>query len=439
MKFRLALLWLTALAATAATLATPMVSNVHIHQPEGTRLVAIRYDLTGDSGRTYTVGIEFSADGGQTFSAVTGLTGAVGAGIAPGSGKQAQWDAREDWAAAYFPAVRARVTATEEVAAIVLAGDLAFGQVDVGQTATRLLTIHNTGNRSLVVTSISYPPGFSGNWNSGTIPRNGNQQVVVTFSPTSPQSYAGNLTVNSDATYGANTHPLSGMGSSSSMDGLVGLFPFDGIIEDLGSPSTAVTQSGIRYVADRFGGSESAILLEGHNDSFVRLESQVLNSLDDQFTISLWIKPDSTGAILAKRTIPATDLGIHFLLMLKPSGLSFQFSGEGAPSPYYTVYEELGSFASLTNGEWHHVIVEHTYRAPNKTRVYVNLEVQQGIWKLSPSGYPAAGMQSPLVLGRQFVQTSLPFRGSLDHLVIFRRELSFEERVVLFIGNPYFD
>jgi len=108
------LLWMTALATTAATLATPVVSNVHIHQPEGTRLVEIRYDLAGEQGRTYTVVIEFSADGGQSFAAVTGLTGVVGAGIAPGPGKQAQWDAREDWAAAYFPAVQARVTAMEE-------------------------------------------------------------------------------------------------------------------------------------------------------------------------------------------------------------------------------------------------------------------------------------------------------------------------------------
>jgi len=118
-SIRLILPWLLVLATNAAALATPVVSNVHIHQPEGTRLVEIRYDLAGETGRTYTVLIEFSPDGGQTFAAVTGLTGAVGAGIAPGPNKLSQWDAREDWAAAYFPAVQARVTAMEELPSFV--------------------------------------------------------------------------------------------------------------------------------------------------------------------------------------------------------------------------------------------------------------------------------------------------------------------------------
>jgi len=73
------------------------------------------------------------------------------------------------------------------------------------------LTINNTGNATLTVSSISYPSGFSGAW-SGTIAAGGSQPVTVTFSPTSATTYGGTVTVNSDATSGGNTITASGTG-----------------------------------------------------------------------------------------------------------------------------------------------------------------------------------------------------------------------------------
>ncbi|HRJ08826.1 MAG TPA: choice-of-anchor D domain-containing protein [Prosthecobacter sp.] len=95
---------------------------------------------------------------------------------------------------------------------IALSGDLAFGNVTVGQSATRTLTIQNTGNSPMSVSGISYPTGFSGNWSSGSIAAGGSQNVTVTFSPTAAQSYSGNVTVNSNATSGAGVMAISGTG-----------------------------------------------------------------------------------------------------------------------------------------------------------------------------------------------------------------------------------
>ena len=97
--------------------------------------------------------------------------------------------------------------------AIALSGNLAFGNVTVGQTATRTLTISNTGNATLNVTNIAYPTGFSGNWNSGSIAAGSSQNVNVTFTPTAAQSFGGNITVGSDATSGINTIAASGTGT----------------------------------------------------------------------------------------------------------------------------------------------------------------------------------------------------------------------------------
>ena len=92
-----------------------------------------------------------------------------------------------------------------------LTGDLAFGNVAVGSSATRTLTIYNDGNSALTVSSISYPSGFSGNW-SGTIAAGGSRDVTVTFAPSAVQGYSGNLTVNSDKTSGTSTRSVSGTG-----------------------------------------------------------------------------------------------------------------------------------------------------------------------------------------------------------------------------------
>ena len=80
---------------------------------------------------------------------------------------------------------------------ILLTGTLAFGTAELNSVVTLPLTIQNTGTSSLTVDSISYPNGFSGDWEGGTIAAGGTQTVTVTFNPTSSQSYAGAVRVTS--------------------------------------------------------------------------------------------------------------------------------------------------------------------------------------------------------------------------------------------------
>ena len=93
-----------------------------------------------------------------------------------------------------------------------LSGNLGFGGVYVGTAASATLTIGNSGNSPLIVTSLGFPAGFSGNWAGGIIPPGGSQPVTVTFAPTSPRIFSGTLTVNANQTSGASTMQLSGYG-----------------------------------------------------------------------------------------------------------------------------------------------------------------------------------------------------------------------------------
>jgi photosystem II stability/assembly factor-like uncharacterized protein len=93
-------------------------------------------------------------------------------------------------------------------------GNMSYGDVQVGSSSTKTLTIANTGNIPMNVSSISLPPGYSGNW-SGTIDGGSSQGVNITFSPTTTQNYSGTINVESDAMNGTSNITCSGNGVSS--------------------------------------------------------------------------------------------------------------------------------------------------------------------------------------------------------------------------------
>jgi len=106
------------------------------------------------------------------------------------------------------------ISGTGKSKIISLSGNLAFGNVVTGQTSTpQTLTISNTGDSPLTISSITYPAGFIGSWSGTiTIPAGGSQDISVTFVPTAIQTYSGDITVISDKTSGTNTIAISGTG-----------------------------------------------------------------------------------------------------------------------------------------------------------------------------------------------------------------------------------
>ena len=95
-----------------------------------------------------------------------------------------------------------------------VSGNLAFGDVAVGGSRDLTMTIANTGNAVLTVTSLSVSGGLvahtTASWTSGTIAAGGSQSVNITFAPTAAGSYSGTVTVNGDQTAGSTTIAISG-------------------------------------------------------------------------------------------------------------------------------------------------------------------------------------------------------------------------------------
>jgi hypothetical protein len=95
---------------------------------------------------------------------------------------------------------------------IELEGNMAFGNIIVGQFFEATLRIHNRGNAVLTISGMTGPSGYSASWTSGTIAPGSSVASTVRFSPTELRSYNGTLTVNGDQTSGTNTMAVSGTG-----------------------------------------------------------------------------------------------------------------------------------------------------------------------------------------------------------------------------------
>lgn len=103
-------------------------------------------------------------------------------------------------------------TPTPAVTRIIqLGGSLNFGDVTVGQSAERSLSISNTGNSTLTVTGIQGPCGsqFTSTFISGAIGAGATQNATVRFNPTTVANCSGTVTVVADHTSGTNTIPIT--------------------------------------------------------------------------------------------------------------------------------------------------------------------------------------------------------------------------------------
>ncbi len=110
------------------------------------------------------------------------------------------------------PSIAVSGTALPVSRIMTLTGDLAFGNVQAGMTATRTLTISNRGNDALDVFNISYPDGFGGA-GFGTIAPGASRTVTVTFAPTISTTYGGTITVFANQTFGSTVMAASGVGT----------------------------------------------------------------------------------------------------------------------------------------------------------------------------------------------------------------------------------
>jgi hypothetical protein len=149
----------------------------------------------------------------------------------------------------------AGIVTSGSAAIISLSGDLAFGEVVVGESGTSTFTITNTGDAPLNVTGVTYPDGFSGNSSATIIASGSSQNVTVVFAPTVVTAYGGSIVVDSNAGAGSNAITASGIGvageqAPSVQTASVSILTdtsalLNGAVNPEGSPTTVFFQYGL--------------------------------------------------------------------------------------------------------------------------------------------------------------------------------------------------
>jgi surface antigen len=309
---------------------------------------------------------------------------------------------------------------------ISLGGNLAFGSVTVGSSPQSTLTIYNTGNSTMTVSSISYPSGFSGNW-SGTIATGGSQPVTVTFSPTSATSYGGTVTVNSDATSGVNTIAASGTGTAAPtrIISLGGNLAFGNVTVNSSAQSTltiyntgnsTMTVSSISYPSGFSGNWSGTIVAGGSQPVTVTFSPTSATSYGGTITVN----SDKTSGV---NTIAASGTGlpnnISVTVQPNPSGCSFTVDGtayttaqtfswvSGSSHPIAATSPQSGGTGiQYVWGSWSdggamsHTVaptVGTTYTANFNTQYYLTLSMGTGWSSYSPaSGWESSGAVVPI-------------------------------------------
>jgi formylglycine-generating enzyme required for sulfatase activity len=91
-----------------------LVTNVQVQQRQFTALYDITYDLESVGDIAVTVSLFLSTDSGATYPNLCAtVSGDVGAGVLPGTGKHIVWDAGADFPGLSSPTCRLRVTADD--------------------------------------------------------------------------------------------------------------------------------------------------------------------------------------------------------------------------------------------------------------------------------------------------------------------------------------
>lgn len=106
----------------------------------------------------------------------------------------------------------ASLTIVDDRQTIALSGSLDFGNVLLGETAIKTITIANTGNAVLEISGLTLPEGFSSSVGATTVNANASITAQITFASTELKTYTGSVIISSNAVSGTNSLTLSGTG-----------------------------------------------------------------------------------------------------------------------------------------------------------------------------------------------------------------------------------
>ncbi|GCC50800.1 hypothetical protein SanaruYs_10180 [Chryseotalea sanaruensis] len=197
--------------------------------------------------------------------------------------------------------VIASITIVDDRQTISLTGALDFGNVLLGETKVKTITIANTGNAALQISAITLPEGFTSSIEATTVNANASITAEITFMPIELKDYEGSVVISSNAASGNNALTLSGTGVT--ITGFNEPGQASGDLDVYPNPGT-----GVYIVKSKMTRNKSIAVM----DMSGRAQYRILKSLDEEYheldLLDLpkgiyYLKIEEKGSVAVKRIV----------------------------------------------------------------------------------------------------------------------------------------
>ena len=208
-------------------------------------------------------------------------------------------------------------------------------------------------------------------------------------------------------------------------DGLVAYYPLDGDTQDQSGNEYHATNNNVEFGADIAGNAGQAANF-AQSGAFLEVNSnEGLNFGTNDFSISLWIRPDSsqTQMVFQKGGLNSGDDPQYWLRLNDASGDITFLTGDGMPPSVLTSSDT----STITNNRWRHLVVQ---RLGQRLEIYLDntlvSAVEDEAQKVSSSQSLKFGLQ---VLSFENINQ---YYGAMDEIRIYNETLSLEEIDILY-------
>ena len=223
-------------------------------------------------------------------------------------------------------------------------------------------------------------------------------------------------------------------------NGLVGYWPLDGDATDASINSNAGTIHGAVKTFDRNNQADLAYYFDG-TDDYIEISDQDYLSfgngvVDLPFTISFWIKPILNGGVLS--LISKWDqktIGVEYILYIYNNKVRFQIEDESNQYKRFLIQAE----GLIDESTWTHITA--TYDGSMDAyglKLYINGALSSATILNNDSEYVAMeNTPQNLWFGKHINNTEEVFyKGSMDEVRIYNRELTVPEIVAIYNDDP---
>lgn len=215
-------------------------------------------------------------------------------------------------------------------------------------------------------------------------------------------------------------------------NGLVAYYPFCGNANDASGNNNNGTVNGASLTTDRFGNSNSAYNFNGTSNYIDLGINSAINSILGDFSISYWIKPESSGGCVLSSCSTSNVNGWRIISRLgggNSTAILGAVSTEFLVTPTWQASVTPGNV--INNSQWNHVLFTRNGTA---TKIYCNgLLVYTGTFSSANINNPANTITK---IGCNFATGLGEFiTGKIDDFAIYNRALSPDEVSSLYGQN----